>query len=808
MKISYNWLKQYIDFKLSPNDLAEVLTHCGLEVESVEEFESVKGGLKGVVIGEVVECGKHPDADKLSLTKVNVGGSDLLQIVCGAPNVAAGQKVVVATVGATLYPSTGESMTMKKAKIRGVESHGMICAEDELGMGSSHDGIMVLPGDAVVGTAAADYFKVDSDYMLEIGLTPNRADAFSHIGVARDLAAALSTGYNTEIDFHTPDLSAFKAGAKKLEIAVKVENAVACPRYAGLCISGLKVGESPAWLKNRLAAIGVRSINNVVDITNYVLHEYGQPLHAFDYDKISGQQVVVKNAAAGTTFKTLDDVERKLHNSDLMICDGQKPMCMAGVFGGSESGVTSATQNIFLESAHFSASSIRKTASAHGLKTDASSHFEKGSDPDAVLPALKRAALLITEICGGEIAGDVIDLYPQPIPYKTLSVSFQDILKLAGTSLGEKTIRTAITKTGIQILKEENGILHLQVPHFKPDVTRAADVVEEILRLHGYNSIPLPKQLRASLSFHNGLTETAFENRIANLLCGAGFSELWTNSITQSKFEQDVALAEKRVMLLNSQTAELDSLRTSMLYSGLEVVARNHNHRQHDLKLFELGKTYFKTGEGYEHQKHLSLFITGQDAATNWITKGERSNFYHLKNAVLSALENAGAQGAATEICDAVFSYGLQYKQGETVVVCLGSVQPKVLRQFDIKGELWYADFNWSYLFDRARNAKTSFSELPKYPAVRRDLSMILGSSVQYAQVEQIAKSEGRKLLRQVDLFDVYSGDKIATGKKSYAVSFVFQDEHKTLTDADVDKVMNKLMKKYEAELGAEIRKG
>lgn len=808
MKISYNWLKNYVDFNLTPKDLGEVLTGVGLEVEDIMPFETIQGGLEGVVLGEVKECAKHPDADKLSVTKVDVGTGELLQIVCGAPNVAAGQKVVVAMVGSTLYPSGGEKLAIKKAKIRGIESFGMICAEDEIGLSESHAGIIVLNGDAKVGTKAADYFKVEKDFVLEIGLTPNRGDANSHIGVARDLAAALNVAYKAKVNFTKPDTSKFKVQSSKLKVAVEVKDIDACPRYSGVTISNLTIADSPDWLKNKLKAIGLRPINNVVDITNYVLHEYSQPLHAFDADKIRGGKIVVKKLAEGTVFKTLDEKEIKLSADDLMICDAEGGMCIAGVFGGADSGVTASTKSIFLESAYFAPTGIRKTGTRLNLRTDAATHFEKGTDPNITVEALKRATLLITEICGGTVSSDIIDLYPNPIEGWRFTVSYERILKLAGFAIEKEIIKQILQHLEIKIEKEEGDELQLLVPAFKADVKREADIVEEIIRILGYNSFTLPKNIKSSLSFSPKVDAQKTENLVADMLSGAGFSEMWTNSVTQSKFEEDELLQKQQVKLLNSQTAELDSLRTSMLYSALEVVAYNQNRKASDLRLFEFGKTYRKEAGKYIEEKHLQILLMGKSTEDNWLQKGTAYNFYHLKSFVINILNRLGHFHFEKEIIEKnPFIFSLLLKNEGVEIARLGNISKQVLAKFDIKNEVFFADLNWDYLLEKTQFTKVAFSELPKFPAVRRDLAMVVNEDLQFEAIEKIAEAESKKLLQEVSLFDVYKGDKMEKGKKSYAVSFVFQHAEKTLTDQEIEKVMSRLMSKYESELGVVIRK-
>jgi len=811
MKISYNWLKQYVDFNLTPKDLGEVLTGVGLEVEDITLFETVQGGLEGVVAGEVIECGKHPDADKLSVTKVDVGTGELLQIVCGAPNVAAGQKVLVALVGSTLYPVKGDKLQIKKAKIRGVESFGMICAEDELGLGESHAGILVLPAETAVGLKAAEYFKIEKDYTLEIGLTPNRADANSHIGVARDLATALNIAYKSKVNFVKPDLSKFAipSGNNSKPISVEVQDKDACPRYSAISISNVTVKESPDWLKNKLKAIGARPINNIVDATNYVMNEYGQPLHAFDADKIVGGKVIIKKLPEGTVFKTLDERDIKLTAEDLMICDAEKGLCIAGVFGGANSGVTEATKNIFLESANFSAAGIRKTATRHGLRTDAATHFEKGCDPNITVDALKRAALLISELSGGNISSEITDLYPTPIEGWRFEVSYDRMLRLAGFTIAKEVIKEILQRLEIEIEKEDGDALHLLVPAFKTDVKREADVVEELIRIYGYNSFTISKTLKSSLSYSPEIDAQKTENQVADMLSGAGFNEIWTNSVTQSKFEEDEQLKLQAVKLLNSETSELDSMRTSMLYSGLEVIAYNNNRKATNLRLYEFGKTYTKADNKYTEARHLTLFLSGKTTEDNWLEKGASFSFYNLKSYVLNVLGKLGHRHFETVVTEkAPFSFSLTLKNEGIEIAKLGSIAKQTRSKFDIKNEVFFADLNWDYLLEKSPFNKIEFSELPKFPSVRRDLAMLLNEEVQFEAIEKIATAESKKLLKEVSLFDVYKGDKIEKGKKSYAVSFIFQHPDKTLTDQEIEKLMNRLMGKYENELGAVIRKG
>jgi phenylalanyl-tRNA synthetase beta chain len=807
MKISYNWLKNYVDFNLTPNDLGEILTGVGLEVEDIIPFETIQGGLEGVVVGEVTECIKHPDADKLSVTKVHVGNGEVLQIVCGAPNVAQGQKVLVALVGSTLYPVGHDKLQIKKAKIRGVESMGMICAEDELGLSENHAGIMVLPADTEPGTKAADYFKIEKDYVLEIGLTPNRSDANSHIGVARDLAAALNVTYKSKVSFTKPTITLGIAVPDKKRISVEVSDTEACPRYSGMYIANTTVKESPEWLKNKLKAIGLRPVNNIVDITNFVLHEYGQPLHAFDADKIKDGKIIVKKLPSGTPFKTLDGKEIKLHADDLMICDTGGGICIAGVFGGEDSGVTSNTTNVFLESAYFTSTGIRKTGTRHNLRTDAAMHFEKGCDPNITVEALKRAGSLIVEICGGEVT-EISDFYPNPTDGWRFEVSYDRMLKLAGFKIEKSVIKEILERLEIKIEKEEGDTMHLFVPAFKTDVKREADIVEEVIRIVGYNSFTLPQNVRSSLSYSPSVDAQKIENLIADMLSGGGFNEICTNSVTQSVFEENEALKHQQVILINSLGAELDSLRSSMIYSGLGVIAYNQNRKATDLRLYEFGSTYNKAGNAYQQKRHLTLYLCGKTSEHNWLDKGTLYNFYHLKSVVLNILNKLGHTHFEKETTEShPFNFCLVLKNEGIEVARLGSIAKSTLTKFDVRNDVFFADLNWDYILEKSQFVKPSFNELPKFPSVRRDLAMLVNEDMQFESIEKIAFNESKKLLQEISLFDVYKGDKIEKGKKSYAVSFVFQHPDKTLTDQEIEKLMNRLMSKYESELGAVIRK-
>jgi phenylalanyl-tRNA synthetase beta chain len=799
MKISYNWLKEFINTDKSPEEISKILTGTGLEVESVEKVQAIPGGLEGLVIGFVKETAQHPNADRLKITKVDVGGPAELQIVCGAANVAAGQKVVVATVGTTVHPTTGEPFLIKESKIRGEVSLGMICAEDEIGLGTSHEGIMVLPEDAPVGTFAKEYFKLNDDYMYEIGLTPNRADAVSHLGTARDIAAFLKIGITK------PDVSAFKVDNSERVIEVLVENEAAAPRYAGLTISGIEVKESPQWLKERLAVIGVRAINNVVDATNYVLHDVGQPLHAFDADAIKGNKVIVKNVAEGTVFKTLDDADRKLSADDLMICNTEAPMCIAGVFGGAESGVKATTTSIFLESAYFNAVSVRKTAKRHGLKTDASFRFERGTDPDMVVFALKRAALLIKEIAGGQISSDIIDLYPNPVAPFEVDLKYANVHRLIGQVIPEDEIKAIITALDIRIVSESAEGVLLQVPPYRVDVTRDVDVIEEILRIYGYNNIYIPTQVRASLSASPKPEKDTVQNMLSDLLTANGFNEIMSNSLTKSAYSSDL---ESAVKILNPLSSDLDVMRQTMLYSGLEAIAYNQNRQNADVKFYEFGKVYSINDDKYNEAQRFAIFMSGATSAAQWNQKATAATFYNLKAIVDGILQKLNINDVTVE--DATCSkmaYGLNYIKNGKTLVKLGSVAKDALKKTDVDKEVFWADFSFDQVMQIVKKNKIVYQEISKFPAVRRDLSMLIDNTVTFGQLKQIAQRTERKLLKEVNVFDVYQGDKLPAGKKSYALSFIIQDAEKTLTDKTIDGIMQKLIYNLQKEAGAEIRK-
>lgn len=798
MKISYNWLKEFINTDKSPQEISTILTGTGLEVESVEKVQAIPGGLEGLVIGYVKECSQHPNADRLKVTKVDVGGPEDLQIVCGANNVAAGQKVVVATVGTTVYPTTGEPFPINKSKIRGEVSEGMICAENEIGLGTDHDGILVLDANAVIGSPVKDYFKLNDDYLYEIGLTPNRADAVSHLGTARDIAAFLKIGIKK------PDVSAFKVDNHDSKLQVIVENEQAAPRYSGVTISGITVKESPQWLKERLAVIGVRSINNVVDVTNYVLHELGQPLHAFDAAAITGNKVIVKNCAEGTLFKTLDDVERKLSADDLMICNETDAMCIAGVFGGAASGVKSTTTSIFLESAYFNAVSVRKTAKRHSLKTDASFRFERGTDPDMTIFALKRAALLIQQVAGGNISSEIVDLYPNPVAPFDVELSYAHTHRLIGQVIPHEEIKNIVKALDIEIVSESADGLTLKVPPYRVDVTREVDVIEEILRIYGYNNIYIPTQVRASLSASPRPEKDTVQNMLSDILTANGFNEILANSLTKSSYSSDL---DKAVKILNPLSNDLDIMRQTLLYSGLEAIAYNQNRKAADLKLYEFGKVYSVKDDKYNETQRFSILLTGA-TAEQWNQKSTAVSFYNLKAIVDSLVSRLNIIDYTVE--DATckkMAYGLQYIRNNKQLVKFGQVSADALKKVDLDKPVFYADFNFDLILSAIKKNKIIFEDVSKFPAVRRDLSMLIDKSISFGQLKQIALRTERKLLKEMDVFDVYEGDKLPAGKKSYALSFILQDAEKTLTDKAIDAIMQKLIYNLGKEAGAEIRK-
>ncbi|MDN3586358.1 phenylalanine--tRNA ligase subunit beta [Pedobacter aquatilis] len=799
MKISYNWLKQFIKIDKTPQELSLILTNIGLEVESVDKVQPVVGGLEGLVIGEVLTCIQHPNADRLRVTTVNVGGKENLQIVCGAPNVGAGQKVVVATVGTTVYPLEGEPFKIKESKIRGEVSQGMICAEDEIGLGKSHDGIMILPAETQIGILAKEHFQMDDDFVFEIGLTPNRADAASHLGVARDLAAYFRT------EFEMPDLSSFKTDNEDLVIPVEIEDLEACPRYSSVTISGVTVTDSPDWLKDKLKVIGLRPINNVVDITNYVLHGFGQPLHAFDADKIAGGKVIVKKVAEGSPFVTLDDVERKLSADDLMICNADSPMCIAGVFGGKTSGVDTATKNIFLESAYFNSVSVRKTAKRHGLKTDASFRFERGTDPEMTVTALKYAALLIKELAGGTISSSVSDIYPNHIKPFEFEVSYSSINKLIGANIPAAEIKHIITALGISATNTSDDTLALRVPSFKVDVTRECDITEEVLRIYGYNNIEIPSKINASLSYTSKPDKENTQNAIADMLTANGYAEIWCNSLTKSAYSKKT---DEAVFILNPLSSDLNVMRQSLLMPALESVAYNQNRKNADVKFYEFGKTYHLINEQYVERPRLLLLISGATESEQWNQKAKSSSFYNLKAAVDAVVTRLGITTYQSDVLtDENFAYGIKYFRGDKVIVNFGAATKTDRKVADVNAEVFYADFDWSVLLDIVRKNKIVNKEVSKYPQVRRDLSLLIDKQITFETLKGIAFKTDKKLIKEVGVFDVYEGDKLPEGKKSYALNFILQDEEQTLTDKQIEQTMQKLISNLTAQAGAEIRK-
>lgn len=808
MKISYNWLKQFLKIDWDSNRTAELLTDLGLEVEGISPFESVKGGLRGIVVGEVLTCVKHPNADKLKLTTVNIGLEAPLQIVCGAPNVEAGQKVPVATIGTTLYTAEGEAWVIKKGKIRGEESHGMICAEDELGLGESHDGIMVLPDSLKVGTPCSEVFEVEVDEVFEIGLTPNRADAMSHFGVARDLKAGFKQKDILK-ELITPPVTNFNIVNRSLKIDVEVIKSELAPRYCGITISNLIVQPSPDWLKNRLRSIGITPKNNVVDATNYVLHELGQPLHAFDAAKIKGNKIVVKTLPKGTKFTTLDGVQRTLNDDDLMICDTEKPLCIAGVLGGQNSGVTESTSSIFLESAFFNPVSVRKTAKRHNINTDASFRFERGIDIDNVEYCLKRAALLIHEIAGGDITSDIVDIYPKKKDDYHVFLTFDKINKLIGQEIPKDTIKSILASLDIKVKNVTESGLGLSIPFYRVDVQREVDVIEEILRVFGYNNVEFKEKLNASIAPTSKFEDYKIQNIIGNFLASKGFIEILANSLTSpayNKLSEDIR-EEQTISMLNPLSTDLSVMRQSMLFSGLEAIAHNSNRQMHNLKIFEFGKTYHQYQTQREEKKHLSILVTGNRLEDTWTTPPKKADFFYLKAIVENLLNRLGlthliSQPASSDI----LSEGISLLLANKAMVSIGVVKKSILKEFDIKEEVLYADFDWDYILEAIVNSKIIYKEIPKYPEVTRDYALLVDEQVSFKQIYDIALQTERKFLTNVNLFDVYNGENLPEGKKSYAVSYTLQDENGTLTDKQIDKIMNKLLQRYESELGAELR--
>jgi phenylalanyl-tRNA synthetase beta chain len=819
MNISYNWLKQYINIDVTPDELSKALTSIGLEVGGVEEVQTIKGGLEGLVIGEVLTCGSHENSDHLHVTTLNIGTGEPIQVVCGAPNVSTGQKVVVATVGTKLY-SGEESFTIKRSKIRGVESFGMICAEDEIGIGTSHDGIIVLPADAVVGTLAKDYYGIKNDTLLEVDITPNRIDAASHFGVARDLAAFFALK-DKSVKLTKPSVEAFAIQNTNLPIPVIVENTDACPRYSAVTISDVKVTESPEWLKNYLLIIGLRPINNIVDVTNFVLHELGQPMHAFDADKIKGGEVRVKTLAEGTPFTTLDGTERKLNAADLMICNAEAPMCIGGVFGGLDSGVTEATQNVFLESAYFNPVSIRKTARRHGLNTDASFRYERGCDPTNTIYVLKRCALLIQEVAGGEISSEIVDIYPQEVKPFEVSVSLRKINTLIGKEIGKENIETILTALEMKIVSqnEEGYVLH--VPAYRVDVQRDVDVIEDILRIYGYNNVEIGETLKATLSYSSKPDSYKLQNLISEQLTAQGFNEILNNSLTKGGYYTDLTSypAVHSVKIINSLSSDLNVMRQTLLFGGLENINRNVNRRNADLKFYEFGNCYYyhaenkKEGEklaAYSEDFHLGLWLTGNKQGQSWTAADEKSSIYELKAYIENILRRLGfnlRKLVVGEYADDLLSDALTvYSAAGRKLAVYGIVHPKMRKVADIDQEVYFADLNWNAILAELGNKNVQYTELSKFPEVKRDLALLLDKNIAFAEIEKIAFETERKLLKRVNLFDVYEGKNLEAGKKSYAVSFLLQDETKTLTDTQIESIMKKLQGNFETKLGAKLR--
>ena len=807
MKISITWLKEYIELNEPVEQIAHLLTMSGLEVEGVEYFEQVKGSLQGLVIGEVLTAAKHPNADRLTLTTVDIGEGEPVPIVCGAPNVAAGQKVVVASVGTTLFPADGEPFQITKAKIRGEVSQGMICAEDEIGLGASHDGIIVLDTDLPNGTPAAQYFNIQSDQVLEIGLTPNRADAASHVGVARDVRALL----NKDIKF--PDVNGFKVDNTDLPVKVTVENTEACPRYSGITLSGVQVASSPKWLQQRLLAIGLEPINNIVDATNYVLHELGQPLHAFDADAITGNHVIVKTLPEGSIFTTLDKVERKLLGTDLMICNEKEGMCIAGVFGGMKSGIKENTRNIFLESAYFSPDYVRRTSQHHTLKTDAAFRFERGTDPNITVYALKRAAMLIKELAGGTISSEIVDIYPNPVPHFEVKVTYKHVDRLIGKVLDREQVRSILKALDIEVRDITPEGFTAIVPPYRVDVQREADVIEEILRIYGYDNVEIAEHLNAGfLAQFPKIDPNKIRLQLAEMLAASGFCEIITNSLTKPAYNDALKSGQTSVVVLNKLSEDLGVMRQSLLFSGLEVLAHNINRKQKNLKLFEFGATYALENSKYLETKELAVFITGNYSAESWMLPAQPSSFHYLSSTINKIFNRFGIdkyESAAAQ--HPVFSYGLSYSIRQKQIAILGKVIEEITALAGVKQEVFYAVINWNALLGELsahqQKERHIFQEISKFPEVYRDLSLILDKDVSFNQIEKIAREQGGPTLKSINVFDVYEGENIGAGKKAYAMTFTLQDQNKTLDDKTIDNMMNRFMQAYEKKLGAIIRK-
>ncbi|GAB5538022.1 MAG: phenylalanine--tRNA ligase subunit beta [Salibacteraceae bacterium] len=811
MKISYNWLNQYLNLEESPQEIADLLTSVGLEVEGVEHFESLKGGLKGLVVGEVMDMWPHPNADRLNCTSVSVGQNNPLPIVCGAPNVAVGQKVIVATVGTMLYAENGSSFEIKKSKIRGEISEGMICAEDEIGVGASHEGILVLPKDTAVGTAAADLFQIETDTVFEIGLTPNRADAASHYGVARDLRAVLAQRKGKNIELCKPSVEDFKPANNNLEIPVLVENKEACPRYCGVTISNVSVKHSPEWLQNKLKAIGVRPINNVVDVTNYINHAFGQPLHAFDAAKIVGNKVVVKTMPKGTKFTTLDDEERALHENDLMICDKDEGMCIAGVFGGAKSGVTDSTNAIFLEAAYFNPVWVRKTAKRHAINSDASFRFERGIDPNITAYAAKLAATMIVELAGGEISSELSDSHPEPFSDFEVSYRLDKANAFIGHEIPDVDSKRILEGLDITIAEQNNRVWKLNIPPFKVDVTREADVIEEVLRIYGYDAIPFTNQIKSSIGDIKPPAETSAKEAITEMLVGNGILECMSNSMVDERYAKlSREWAESEIVhVKNPLSSEMGIMRPAMVFSVLTSTAHNLNRQQNNLKLFEFGNVYLQKKSGFYEEQRLGIAVSGHQISESWRTDDLVADWSFLKGTMEQIIHRLGIKSeklVAVPTSNDWYDAGMDWKLGDKVVVTAGQVSSKFLKAFEIKNkDVFYLEVRWSELV-KLRKEAVSIGDLPKYPEVRRDLALLLDEVVQYAELERLAYQTERKLLKDVTLFDVYEGKGLPSGKKSYALAFKLRDDHKTLTDKEVDKTMNRLLERFKREIGAELR--
>ncbi len=820
MNISYNWLKEYVDFDLTPEEVSAALTSIGLETDGVEEVQSIKGGLEGLVVGEVLTCEPHPNSDHMHITTVDLGEGEPVQIVCGAANVAAGQKVIVATLGTKLYDDD-QSFTIKKSKLRGVESNGMICAEDEIGVGTSHDGIIVLPQDVVPGTLAKDYYNIKSDYVFEVDITPNRADACSHYGVARDLYAWLvQNGYQTSL--HRPETSEFKVDNHDMDIDVVVENTEACPRYAGVAIKNVTVKESPEWLQNKLRLIGVRPVNNIVDITNYILHAYGQPMHCFDADKIKGGKIVVKTCQEGTKFVTLDEVERKLSERDLMICNAEEPMCIAGVFGGLDSGTTEATKDVFLESAYFHPTWVRKTARRHGLSTDSSFRFERGIDPNGTIYALKEAAILVKELAGGEIASDIKDNYPTPVADFAVELSYEYVNSLVGKVIPAETIKSIVTSLEMKIVAETAEGLSLSIPAYRVDVQRPCDVVEDILRIYGYNNVEIPTSLKSSLNVEGEVDKSVkLQNLVSEQLVGCGFNEILNNSLTAASYYDGLETykPENLVRVMNPLSNDLNVMRASLLFGGLECIQHNANRKNADLRFFEFGNCYHFNAEkknpekvlaAYSEELHLGLWLTGKYISNSWAHPDMNTSVYELKAYVLNIFSRLGVNLGAMvfgNLSDDIYSVAISiHTRGGKLVATFGVLSKKLQKAFDIDNEVYYADINWKELMKAIKGKKVTYTEISKFPAVKRDLALLIDKKVQFAEIEKIAYETDKKLLKSVELFDVYEGKNLEAGKKSYAVSFVLQDENATLNDKQIDKLMQKLITNLQNKLDAKLR--